>query len=138
MNLKYLRYYHFTTVILKIKKLSNVRLLKELPFYDDLNIVKNKTTFSGYAQSYKIEIADKKDVIFRLKTSKISIENLFKDLLVEMKGFKYHITLYVLLSKVKSSDLIEYSPVYFNSLTNTVIGNKYFLEECFNEIIFRL
>ena len=55
-----------------------------------------------------------------------------------MKGFKYHITLYVLLSKVKSSDLIEYSPVYFNSLTNTVIGNKYFLEECFNEIIFRL
>ena len=80
MNLKYLRYYHFTTVILKIKKLSNVRLLKEIPFYDDLNIVKNKTTFSGYAQSYKIEIADIKDVVFQLKTSKISIENLFKDL----------------------------------------------------------
>ena len=44
----------------------------------------------------------------------------------------------VLLSKVKSSDLIEYSTVYFNSLTKTVIGNKYFLDECFNEIIFRL
>ena len=36
----------------KIKKLSNVRLIKELPFYDYLNIVKNKTAFSGYAQSY--------------------------------------------------------------------------------------
>ena len=44
----------------KIKKLSNIRLLKELPFYDDLNIVKSKTAFSGYAQSYKVEIADKK------------------------------------------------------------------------------
>ena len=44
----------------KIKKLSNIRLLKELQFYDDLNIVKSKTAFSGYAQSYKVEIADKK------------------------------------------------------------------------------
>ena len=39
----------------KVKKLNNVELLKELPFYDELN----KTAFSGYAQSYKIEIADK-------------------------------------------------------------------------------
>ena len=61
-----------------------------------------------------------------------------------MKGFKYQITLQFLLNKVKSrgnslrSDLIEYSPVYFNSLTKTVIGNKYFLDECFNEILFKL
>ena len=61
----------------KIKKLGNVNLLKELPFYDELDIVKNKTAFSGYDQSYKIEIVDKKDVIAQLKTSKISIENLF-------------------------------------------------------------
>ena len=55
-----------------------------------------------------------------------------------MKNFKYQITLCVLLSKVKSSDLREYSPVYLNSLTKTVIGNKYFLDQCFNEIVFRL
>ena len=122
----------------KIKKLSNIILLKELPFYDDLNIVKNKTALSGYAQSYKIEIVDKKAVIVQVKTSKISIENLFKDILVGMKGFKYQITLQVLLSKVKNSGLIDYSTVYLNSLTKTVIGNKYFLDECFNEIIFRL
>ena len=90
-----------------IKKLSNLQLLKELPFYDELNIVKNKT-FSGYAQSYKIKIIDKKDVIIQLKSSEISIENLFKDLLMEMKGFKYQITLCILLSKVKRSDFVEY------------------------------
>ena len=78
-------------------------------------------------------------MITQLKSSEICIENLFKDLLVGMKGFKYQITLQVLLSKVKSKDLIEYSTVYLNSLTKTVIGgNAYFLDQCFNEIIFRL
>ena len=37
------------THVPKIKKLSNIRLLKELPFYDELNIVKYKTGFSCYA-----------------------------------------------------------------------------------------
>ena len=90
--------------------------------------MKNKTAFSGYAQSYKFEIVDKKDVITQLKSSEIGIGNLFKDLLVEMKGFKYQITLHILLSKVKSKNLIEYSKVYLKNLPNL----------CFNEIIFRL
>ena len=121
-----------------IKKLNNVQLLRELRFYDELTIVKNKTAFSGYARSYKIEIVDKRDVIVQLKASKISIVELFKDLLIELKGFKYQITLCVLLSKVKNSKEIEYSPVYFNSLTKTVIGDKFKLDQCFNEIIYRV
>ena len=65
----------FNTYIEKpeVKKLNNVQLLKVLPFYDKLNIVKNKTVFSGYAESYKIEIVDKRDVITQLKASEISI-----------------------------------------------------------------
>ena len=85
----------------KVETLNNVQLLKELPFYDRLNIVKDETEFSGYAESYKIEIVDKKDVIVQLKSSEISIVELFKDLLIELKGFKYQITLAFLLSKVK-------------------------------------
>ena len=82
-----------------------------------MSITKNKTAFGGYAQSYKIEIVDKDNVIVQLKASKISIIKLFKDLLTEMKGFKYLLTLVVLLSKVKNSDEVEYSTIYFNSLT---------------------
>ena len=81
----------------KVEKLNNVQLLKELPFYDKLSIVKNKTAFSGYAQSYKIEIVDKRDVAVQLKASEISIVELFKDLLIELRGFKYQITLTALL-----------------------------------------
>ena len=43
-----------------------------------------------------------------------------------------------MLSKQKSSDFIEYRSVYFNSLTKTVIGDNYFLEDCFNEIIYKV
>ena len=118
----------------EVRKLNKVQLLKELPFYEKLSIVKNKTAFSGYAQSYKVEIVDKKDVIIQLKASEISIVELFKNL----KGFKYQITLAVLLSKVKNSGAIKYSPVYFNSLTKTVINNKFKLSKLFQEIIYRL
>ena len=71
----------------EIKKLNNAELLKELPFYDDLRIVKNKTAFSGFVQSYRIEIIDRKDVIIQVKASEIVIKELFKDLMVELKGF---------------------------------------------------
>ena len=81
---------------------------------------------------------DKKDVITQLEASKISIVELFKYLLIELKGFKYHITLAVLLSKVKNNSETEYSPVYFNSLTKAITNNDFKLYESFQDIIYRL
>ena len=72
----------------KTKKLNNAELMKELPFFDELNIIKNKTAFSGYGRSYKIEIVDKKDEVIQLKYSEIALKELFKDLLIELKGYK--------------------------------------------------
>ena len=77
-------------------------------------------------------------MIVQLKASKTSIVELFKDLLIELRGFKYQITLVFLLSKVKNSGAVEYSPVYFNSLTKTVISNKIRLDQSFQEITYRL
>ena len=51
--------------------------------------------------SYKVETVEKKDPIVQLEASKLSIKNLFSDLLNETKGFKYQITLKVLLKKCK-------------------------------------
>ena len=78
-----------------------------------MSIVKNKTAFSGYARSYEIEIVDKRNVVDQLKAREISIKELFKYLLIELKGFKYQITLAVLLSKVKNSGEVEYSILTF-------------------------
>ena len=77
----------------RVKHLKNIDLLSELPFYEELNVIKTDHAFRGYAMSYKVEIIEKKDPIKQLEASKSSIKNLFKDLLDETKGFKYQITL---------------------------------------------
>ena len=51
--------------------------------------------------SYKVETIDKKDSLAQLEASKSSIKDLFNDLLDETKGFKYQITLKILLKKNK-------------------------------------
>ena len=55
-----------------------------------------------------------------------------------MKGFKYQITLTVLLNKAKINGSIEYSPVYFNSTTKTVINSEFSLHKSFQEILYRI
>ena len=49
--------------------------------------------------SYKFEITEKKDPIEQFEASKSSIKDLFSELLNETKGFKYQITLKVMLKK---------------------------------------
>ena len=63
--------------------------------------------------SYKAEIIERKDPIVQLEESKSSIKDWFNDLLNETKGFKYQITVKVLLRKYKHNWEIEFAPVYF-------------------------
>ena len=107
----------------KVKRLKNIDRLIELP-----------QAFSGHAASYKVGIVERKDPIVQLEASKLSIKNLFSDLLNETKGFKYQITVKVLLKKYKLNGEIEFAPVYFNSVTKTVINYRFRLENFFQEI----
>ena len=68
-----------------------------------------------------------------MKISKPSIEDLFKDLLDEIKGFKYQITLKLLLSKYKENTDREFTTANFNSTTKTVINSEYHLDKSFQE-----
>ena len=62
----------YNTFIVK-PEIKNLKLLQELPIYDELSIVKNSNAFSGYARSYKVEIVDNKDPLVQLGVSKSSI-----------------------------------------------------------------
>ena len=73
----------------EIKKLSNIELLHELPFYDEMSITEVSKAFRRYAKKYKVEIVDHKDPSVQLEASKSSIKVLSKDLLNEVKGFEY-------------------------------------------------
>ena len=88
--------------------------------------------------SYKADIVEPKDPILQLEVSKSSIKDLFRDLLNEIKGFKYQITVKVLLKKYKPSGEIEFMPVYFNLMTKTAIRHKFGLEKSFQEILYRI
>ena len=66
------------------------------------------------------------------------MEHLLKDFLNEIKGFRYQITLKVLLSKLKGNGDIEFAPVYFNFTTKTMINSKFDLNKCFQEILYRI
>ena len=115
----------------KIKSLKSTDLLSELPFYEELNVIKTNHAFRGYAMSYKVETIDKRDPIKQLETSKSSIKDLFSDLLNETKRFKYQITLKVMLKKYKPNGEVEFRRVYFNSATKTMINHKFSLENIF-------
>ena len=91
----------------KVKHLKNIDRLIKLPFYEQLNVTKTGQAFSGYAASYKVEIVERKDRIVKSEASKLSIKNLFSDLLNETKGFKYQITVKVLLKNTSTKEKLN-------------------------------
>ena len=112
--------------------------MAELPFHKQRSVIKSDQAFSGCAMSYKVEIVEKKHPIEQLKASKWSIKNLFSDLINEIKGFKYQITVKVLLKIYKLNGEIELAPIYFNSLTKLIINHRYKLDKSSQEILYRI
>ena len=111
--------------------------MTELPFYKGLNKIKADHAFKGYAQTLRVEIVDRKNPICQSNANKLAIKALFSDLLNETKGFRYQVTMKVLLKKYKISE-IEFAPAYFNSTVKTVINYKTGLEDSFQEILYRI
>ena len=86
----------------------------------------------------KVEIIKRKNPIVQLEASKSSIKDLFSNLLNESKGFNYQITVKVFLKKYKLNGEIEFAPVYFSSVTKTVINHRLRLETSFQETLYMI
>ena len=109
----------------KIKKLNNVDMLRELPFYDELSIVKIVKAFKKYARRYNIEIMKDKDGNMNDPSAQLEVS-------------KYQITMKVFLSKQKENGNREFATVYFNSTAKTVIDFKDAVNNYFQEIFYGL
>ena len=46
----------------RIRKIRNFELLRELPFYDDINISRKERAFRRYAETYKVEVINNKSL----------------------------------------------------------------------------
>ena len=116
------------------KNLSNFKLLRGLPFYD-INISRKERAFKRYAETYKVEIINNKNLSDSLSVSKNSIKNLFDELLREKRGFKYVLSTKIISRKLINDNEHKYSTVYVNSLVKTVINRRYHLKDSFEEIL---
>ena len=63
---------------------------------------------------------------------------MFNDLLNETKGFKYQITVKVLLKRYKPNGEIESAPVYISSVAKTVMNHRFKLESSFQEVLYMI
>ena len=115
-NFKELAFYNKHIEKPRVKRLKNIYLLSELPFYEELNVVKTNHAFRGYAMSYKVELVEKKKhSVTQLEASKSSIKDLFNDLLNETKGFQYQLTLSYVSKYKKYWNWIYSSLFHFNN-----------------------
>ena len=46
----------------KVKCLKNIHRLAELPFYEQLSVIKTNQAFRRYAMLYKVEVVERKDL----------------------------------------------------------------------------
>ena len=65
-------------------------------------VIKTNQAFRGYAMLYKVEIIERKYPIVQLEASKSSVKDLLNNLLNETKGFKYQISVKLLLKKIQA------------------------------------
>ena len=79
------------------------------------------------------------DPLAQLEVSKSVIKDFFRDSLIEMKGFKYQITMKVFLSKEKEHGDREFTTVYFNFAAKEVINlNNHGLHKSLQQVLYRL
>ena len=113
----------------RIKNLSSYELLRELPFYDNINISRKERSFRGYAETYKIGVINNKNLSYSLSVSENSIKNLFDKLLSEKRGFKYITSVKITLKKQINDNEFDPDTLYFNFLVKTVINRRYHVND---------
>ena len=119
----------------RIKKLINQELLRQLPFYDEVNILRNERTFRGYAKIYKVKIINNRKLTDLLSVIKNRIKNLFDELLREKRGFEYIISVKIILKKRINDNEFEFKTLYFNSLIKIAVNRRHHLNDSLKEIL---
>ena len=82
------------------KKLTKHQILSNMPpFYDIVRISRRQHVHKGYAETYDVEVIDNTSLDDSLFLAKRSINDLFRDLLREKRGFNYNLYIVVTLKR---------------------------------------
>ena len=104
-------------------------MLRELPFYDHINISRKERAFKRYDETYDIEIVNNKNLTNSLVLNKSAIKDLSSNLLREKR--EYLLSTGIILKKHDNENKHKYSTAYFNSQVKTVINQRYHLNDSF-------
>ena len=106
-----------------IPTLRTKKQTSEKPVPEKRTIISQvEKALKGYTQSFEVELRDKKDPLIQLQKSRRAIEYLFKNLLIQIKGFKFVETLQVKFVKYSNDKKILKNVFFFNSSTNLIIN----------------
>ena len=85
-------------------------------------MVKQSHAFKGYVSSYNVKILNSSNPELQPKDTESEIQNKLTDLLSELKGFKFVITLVLEFKKIQSDDKTLQGTFYSNSKAETIIN----------------
>ena len=129
---------HVSEKVEKIKKLidyitpfynpESIREFKKLlKFIPKIEITEKEKALKNNAKSFEVSIINKYEPLIQLNNTKKAIFELLKSIMDKRKGFKFSMTLKVLLSK-KTEDEKIYKEPYFNGGPMTVINKESIME----------
>ena len=86
-----------------VEPLTDKKVLSEPRFYkrflEKQNVTKYSNVFKNHIHSHSFTVSNSQDLASQLNITEPCVKNLLKDLLVEMRSFKYQITLQVSFRK---------------------------------------
>ena len=118
----------------KHQVLSNI-----LPFYDIVGILRSEHAHQYYAETYNVKTKYRISLDDSLFSGKRSINDLFKDLLREKRGFKYNLETIVTLKRWNNAiNRFDIERVYIKAHAITVTNQRFTLNSAYEELKQRL
>ena len=122
------------------KRLTKHQILSNiLPFHDIVGISRRQHAHKGYAEAYDVDVIDNTSLDDSLFLAKRSINDLFRDLLREKRGFKYNLYIVVTLKKWNNAiNRFDIETVKIKAKAITVINQRFNLNSAYEELKHRL
>ena len=125
----------------RLKRLTKHQILQNiLPFYDSVGIFRREYAHRGAAETYNVEAVDRISLSDSLFLATSSINDLFRDLLKEKRGFKYNLKTSVTLKRwnnaTNSYDIITRHLRINDPIT--VINQRFNLNSAYEELKHKL
>ena len=124
----------------KPKRLTKYQMLTNiLPFHETTGISRKQYAFKRYAETYNVEVMDSKSLDDSLFLAKRSLDDFFRELLEEKRGFKYILSTRITFTKWNNAtNAYDFDTIYRNSDLITVTNKRFNLATAYQTLKHRV